>query len=275
MMLLGARAPFDFGASLRFLARFPPAGGEQEITGTTLVKAYRVAGHTVRARLSPAGAGLRCELESPDPLTDEVVTAAADRIRFHLSLDDDLTGFYEAADEGFRPVVERLRGYHQVKFPSPVENLVWAILCQRTPMRAAARAKAAIVAHAGNPYGAFPDVGQLLETPADLAGDPRKAGRLRAALEAWARTDEAFLRHGPYEEVKAFLLGLPGIGPWSASFVLIRGLGRMEEAPIDRELTRSAAAAYGRTLGERELRDLAAGYGPWQGYWAHYLRVAG
>ncbi|MBN6051614.1 hypothetical protein JYK22_06660, partial [Nonomuraea sp. RK-328] len=65
MMILDARAPFDFGASLRFLARFPPAAGEQEITGTTLVKAYRVAGHTVPARLFPAAGGLRCELESP------------------------------------------------------------------------------------------------------------------------------------------------------------------------------------------------------------------
>ena len=30
----------------------------------------------------------------------------------------------------------------------------------------------------------------------------------------------------------------------------------------------------GLPLAEEEFENLAARYGPWQGYWAHYLRVA-
>jgi len=75
--------------------------------------------------------------------------------------------------------------------------------------------------------------------------------------------------------VRDQLLGLPGIGPWSATFVLIRGLGRMEHAPPDKELLRAATRVYGHTGDEHELARLAAPYGPWQGYWAHYLRAGG
>ncbi|MFI6738905.1 DNA-3-methyladenine glycosylase family protein [Nonomuraea sp. NPDC050451] len=268
-MILTPREPFDFAASLAFLRRFPPTSGEQRLTAGTLTKAFRVAGQTVLARVTATEAGLELT-----PGLD----ALADRVRFHLSLDDDLSPFYARADERFAQVVSRLRGYHQVKFPSPLENLVWAILCQRTPMSVASRAKAALVGHVGNEHGAFPDLDQLLAVPEErltaLVGDPRKGVRLHAALRGWAEVSEPFLRDGPYEEVKGFLLGLPGIGPWSANFILIRGLGRMDEAPIDKELKSSVQRVYGRAYGEPELRALAERYGPWQGYWAHYLRVA-
>jgi DNA-3-methyladenine glycosylase II len=289
-VILTAREPFDFAASLAFLRRFPPTAGEQRLTADTLTKAFRVAGQTVLAHVTATESGLELttgpategglELTTPPAGAGEPdLDALADRVRFHLSIDDDLSPLYARADERFAQVVSRLRGYHQVKFPTPLENLVWAILCQRTPMAVASRAKAALVEHVGNEHRAFPDLDQLLAVPEErltaLVGDPRKGTRLHAALRGWAEVSEAFLRDGPYEEVKGFLLGLPGIGPWSANFILIRGLGRMDEAPIDKELKSSVRRVYGRAYGEHELRALAERYGPWQGYWAHYLRVAG
>ncbi|MFG1681552.1 DNA-3-methyladenine glycosylase family protein [Nonomuraea sp. NPDC049269] len=283
---LPATAPFDFAASLRFLRRFPATAGEQQLAEQSLTKALRAGGQTMVARLTPADEGLRCDLHADQPLTEQAVSAAADRLSFYLSLADDLAPFYAIGkqDLPFALVMDHLYGYHQVKFPSPLENLVWAILCQRVPMAVATKAKDALVSHVGNrltfdgeEYAAFPDLDQLLAVPADLltafAGNSTKGDRLYASLRAWAEVDEHFLRTAPYDEVKDFLRGLPGIGPWSASFILIRGLGRMDEAPIDRELVRSAARVYGRQLSEDELRGLAGRYGSWQGYWAHYLRA--
>lgn len=280
---LPATAPFDFAASLRFLRCFPATAGEQEAAENTLTKALRAGGQTMVAHLAPDGAGLRCDLRADEPLTGAAVDAAIDRLTFYLSLADDLTPFYALgrADAGFAPVIERMYGYHQVKFPSPLENLVWAILCQRVPMPVAAKAKESLVTHVGNRIGdhlAFPDLEQLLQLStgelAGLLGNTTKAERIHGALARWATVDEAFLRSGPYDQVKEFLLGLPGIGAWSASFILIRGLGRMAESPLDRELLRAAAKVYGRAVSERELRALADRYGPWQGYWSHYLRAA-
>ncbi|WP_433469596.1 DNA-3-methyladenine glycosylase family protein [Spirillospora sp. CA-128828] len=284
---LPAAPPFDLAPSLRFVCGFTPTSGEQAIREGTLTKALRARGRTVVAQIVQAGSGVRVTLYGAEPLTSDVTEAAADRVRFHLSLDDDLTGFYALGrdDPGFAPVLDRLHGYHQVKFPTPLENLVWAILSQRTPIAAAAKAKRAMFGEFGNrltvdgaEHTAFPDFDQLVSLPerrlTELAGNQRKGGHLHGALLAWHETDEEFLRTGPYEQVKDFLLGLPGVGPWSANFVLIRGLGRMEETPVEKALLGAASRAYGRTFTEAELRKLAERYGPWQGYWAHYLRAA-
>ncbi|MEV4015620.1 hypothetical protein AB0J35_34465 [Nonomuraea angiospora] len=66
-MILTAREPFDFDASLAFLRRFPPTAGEQRLTAGTLTKAFRVAGQTVLARVTATEAGLE--------LTPGLVTA--------------------------------------------------------------------------------------------------------------------------------------------------------------------------------------------------------
>jgi len=271
---LSAHAPFDFARSLGFLCAFAPTSGEQSTDHGVLTKAFRVAGRTVIARITGTPSGICCEVD-----TTEALDAIADRIGFYLSLDDDLAPFYELGrrDPGFAPVIDRLTGYHQVKFPSPLENLVWAILIQRSPMPAAAKAKQALLDHFGQ--AAFPDLGQLTMLSRDdlqtLIRNERKADRLHVALRRWAEVDEAFLRSGPYDEVREFLLGLPGIGPWSADFILIRGLGRMERIAADKALVAAASRTYGRGLTEHDVRTIADGYGPYQAYWGHYLRAAG
>ena len=62
----------------------------------------------------------------------------------------------------------------------------------------------------------------------------------------------------------------------SATFIMVRGLGRMEYIPLtETRLLEAASKVYGhgKELGREELKRLAERYGIWQGYWAHYLRV--
>ncbi len=69
---------------------------------------------------------------------------------------------------------------------------------------------------------------------------------------------------------------IKGIGEWSATFIMVRGLGRMEYIPLtETRLLEAASKVYGhgKELSREELIHLAERYGPWQGYWAHYLRV--
>lgn len=286
---LPAAAPFDFAASLRFVCHFAPTSGEQQVNDGVLTKALRVGGETVVAEVAASsGDGVNVRLIGAGQLGGDVVAAALDRVGFYLSLDDDLTGFYAAAAEDlpFLSVVRHLNGYHQVKFSSPWENVAWAILSQRTPRTLAAKAKAALVRAAGNEldldgttYGAFPDAGQIasldLSELTACIGNDRKATYLQGSARRWLELSEPELRRAPYETVRDQLLGLPGIGPWSATFVLIRGLGRMDQAPPDKELMRAAARVYGRSVDEAALGVLADRYGSWQGYWAHYLRAGG
>ncbi len=283
--------PFDFAQTLHFIGDFTPGEGEQRVTGPTLTRALRVAGQTVVCRVASHGTidapALTCDLFAATPLAADVVVAVRDRVAFWLSLDDDLRPFYAAAadDAAFAPMVRDWYGYHQVKFLTPFENACWAVLAQRSPLAVSRLMKDRLVARFGGTctvdgetYAAFPE-------PADLAGvtpaalvetlrNARKADYLHAVIQAWLAVDEQWLRTGPYDDVERWLRGIRGVGVWSASFVLIRGLGRMERLPPEDALTRAAARVYGHPLNAAEFAAVAVHYGAMQGYWGHYLRVA-
>ena len=280
---LPATPPFDFGASLRFVRDFPATRGEQHVEDGVLREAARAGGRAVGLRVRASGDGLRCEIVSDGPPQANDVAVA---VRERFGLDDDLGPVYEraAADPPFAAVADRLHGYHQVRFGSPLELLCWALLCRRTPMAVARRSKAALVAACGNEVEldgvalrAFPDLDQLLgftETElAELVGNTRTARYLHGALRGWAELDGDLLRHGDPDAADAALRGLPGIGPWSAGFLMIRGFGRTERAAPDRESLAAASRVYGRPVDAGEFTRLAARYGDHRGYWAHYLRV--
>ncbi|MFI7587249.1 DNA-3-methyladenine glycosylase family protein [Spongisporangium articulatum] len=285
---IAARQPFEFRHALEFVAGFPATRGEQVVADGALVKAWRLYGHTVATRIGAGPGGLVVDVASPDPVDAVLREAVTDRLSFFLSLDDDLSPLLAGAgqDPAFAAVEAELRGYHQVKFPTPVEHVVWAILAQRTPMAVARDAKARLMAALNPPVQAFgyelqpfPSLNELNrlseEQLAEHVRNTRKASYLHRTLQQLAEVDESFLRHAPYEEVEQFLLSLPGIGPWSATFVLIRGLGRMERGSDDAEMLRAASRVYGHAVDAAELARLAEPYGDARGYWAHYLRVGG
>ena len=291
---LSPSAPFDFGKSLDFVGMFGPTAGEQSLAERMITKAVIVGGRPVVFRVASSG-GLeepRVEytLFADRPFDRATQRAAADRIAFFLSLADDLRPLYALgqADPQFAPIVEQLYGYHQVKFLTPFECACWAILTQRNAMPIARKLKQALVEHFGaglevdgTRYDAVPDAGMLAAAaPEDLSRlvrNGRRAEYLGAVAQAFSGVDEGWLRAAPYDEAAAWLRGITGIGEWSASFVLLRGLGRLEQIPIGEQRLSDAAAKWynaGQPLSEAAIEQIAGRYGAWQGYWAHYLRVA-
>ena len=291
--ILTPTPPFDFDKSLDFLGFFAPMEGEQTLTARALIKAVSIDEQTIVFEVAAAGSAeqprLDYTLHSDQPIRDAAQCAAEDRIAFFLSLDDDLRPFYEVglADPAFAPIVQKLYGYHQVKFLTPFENACWAVLTQRTPIPIAKKLKQALSERfgaslevAGERYWAFPQPARLAQ--ADLAellelmGNRRRAEYLHAVATAFGSIDEAWLRAAPYAEVEAWLRAIKGLGPWSATFVMLRGLGRMERLPIgEARLGEAASKVYRRALTQQQLEAIADRYGAYGGYWAHYLRVAG
>ena len=289
-------APFDFTQSLHFIGEFTPTQAEQALDTQTLTKAIRVLGQTVVFRLQNSGAiaapALTCTIYSDQPVTSAIQAAVCDRVRFFLSLDDDVTPFYALGqqDPPFATVIRRLYGYHQVKFLTPFENSCWAILTQRTPLPVAKSLKERLTTTFGGAltvdgltFWAFPTADDLAasdpETLTSLVGNGRKAIYLTSAIMAFRQVEEIWLRTAPYAEVNAWLRAIKGIGEWSALFVLLRGLGRMEKTLVDDsrsgfsyEMLKAAERIYG-PLTFVQLQTLAHGYGDWQGYWGHYLRA--
>lgn len=290
---LAVTPPFDFTKSLQFLGLFAPTQYEQTAAGRVLTKALRLNEHTLVFEVMADGSGdesqMSYTLHTSQPLDAATQHAAAERISFFLSLSDDLEPFYELGrkDRLFAPIIEQLYGYHQVKFLTPFENACWAVLSQRTPIPAARKLKQTLAERWGGSvslkqevYWAFPEPVQLVAAThselADVLSNERKAAYIQAVSRAFAEVDEIWLRRAPYVEVETWLRSINGIGPWSAAFVLLRGLGRMERVPTEERLVQAAAQIYGsgKALTHADVERLAAAYGDYQGYWAHYLRVA-
>jgi DNA-3-methyladenine glycosylase II len=182
-------------------------------------------------------------------------------------------------------VVQALHGYHQVKFMTPFECACWAVLTQRNRMSIARGMRDRLVERFGQAlevngitYRAFPDPARVARaSDEDLmatTGQARRVRYVRAVAQAFDGVDQSSLRDGDYRAVEAWLLAIPGIGPWSARFILIRGLGRMERIDGIDAIGRAFARVYGVRGDAPAVARAAKRYGRWRGYWLHYLRAA-
>jgi HTH domain len=104
---------------------------------------------------------------------------------------------------------------------------------------------------------------------------------LELQAAGWQRAEDLAAR---FEITKRTVYrDIQGIGEWSADFILLRGLGRMQQLHFtpatifERRMSTAASRVYpsgpGRALSGREMRPLAERYGDAQGYWALYLRT--
>lgn len=289
---LTPQAPYDFQKALDFLGDFPPTRYEQIVKPGSLAKALSLNGQVVGFELKNAGTvetpALDYTLFSAKPLSDKVKKAALEKAAFYLSLDDDLAAFYAIGrkDPFFAPIIEQIYGYHQVKFITPFENAVWAVIHQRNHITVSRRMKQDLVKYFdrkiewdGQMLWAFPEPAQV--AVADFAimneviRNERKTESVMSAAQVFSTVDEDFLYHAPYGEVKKWLLTIRGVGEWSSTFILMRALGRMEHLPIgDKGLVEALQEFYGPDMDQQDLVTFAQDYKAWQGYWAHYLRVA-
>jgi DNA-3-methyladenine glycosylase II len=280
---LSAAQPFALEHSLSFFCSFPPTAGEQAVGPRSLTKAHAIDGRAVLTRVEDGDDGLALTVTSENELDESQHQRVVDRVRFQLSLDDDLALFdaRARADRSFAPIARRWRGHHHVKFASPVEITTWAILAQRNmrmgrPVKdRIVRALGPTITVDGETHRAFPESDALSDARAlrPLVRTDAEAEAIAAAARTFSVIDVgATLLRTSYDEAERFLTSLPRIGPWSAAFILFRGLGRMERlAERSGPIFAAARRVYGAKT-DRELRAIAASYGPWMGYWALYLR---
>lgn len=195
-----------------------------------------------------------------------------------LSLDVDGSGFPAIGERD--PVVDALqrsyRGLRPVLFFSPYEAAAWAIIGQRVRITQAAAVKRRLSAELGE-HGAFPAPARLAELSAPQRGlTERKIEQLRslghAALEG--ELGRTRLRRLSFEDAAEALRALPGIGPFSAELVLIRGVGWPDALPSrEPRLERAVRAGYG--LGDgAEIGPVAARWSPYRSWVALLLRAS-
>ncbi len=177
----------------------------------------------------------------------EAVRRDVERI---LCLDVDATGWAGLGAQD--PVVGRLQarfpGLRPVLFCTPYEAAAWCILGHRIQMAQTARIKQRLTDEHGE-RGAFPAPSALLALPDPQPGlTGRKVDQLHALAQAAldGALDRDRLRSQGFAEAARELQQLPGIGPFSAELVLIRGMGAPDALPVhETRWQRTARAAYG------------------------------
>ena len=274
------KQPYSFAQTVGFLRRFPPCQGDHVVTDDSITAAVSVRG-IARAFTLRAGDPLTIDLPRHiDVATQRVLLArAAD----FIGAGDDLAPFYAAAehDPPFRPLVQQLHGLHHVRFLTLEEIAVYCVFMQRTPVRLASFYKRRFVERFGIPIDvggatlrAMPELDQLTELDesaiASAIGHPRKAALVAGVVRGVAAIGEPFLRTAPYAAARDALLAIPGVGPFSAAAILLRGLGRMDELPGMHHFEREARTLYGR---DHDPAAIARRYGPYIGYWSFYLKT--
>jgi AraC family transcriptional regulator of adaptative response / DNA-3-methyladenine glycosylase II len=246
------RPPFDAAGLLRFFAdRAVP--GVEDVTDGSYARTLRLAHGTGVVRLTPEPDHVRCELHLAD-LRD--LSSAVSRVRRLLDLDADPAAVTRVlgADPALAPVVAAAPG---IRVPGAVdgEELLLRALLGRE-----------VTAVLGDEVPAEAGVTRLFPTAAQIAmaGLPDDITGVATAL-AEGRLDVHVGRDAA--ELRAELLGCPGITPWTADYVLMRVLGAPDVLLTgDAALQRGAAA-----LDIKDLTERARRWTPWCSYAGMYL----
>lgn len=280
------RGPFSLGASRRFLEGFTPAAHPGD-TADHLHLAFPVENHCeavgVCVSQPEADRDVVADLYGRVEVTPATVAAQLARI---LSLDVDGSAFEEVGDRDavIADLQARTPGLRPVCFFSPYEAACWAIISHRTRIPQAATIKQQIadrygtsVDIHGRPEPAFPGPHTLAEVTDQLDDLWRvKRGRLAQLADAAlnGHLDAERLRAMNVGDALDHLQALPGIGPFSAELILLRGAGHPDHVPThERRLLEAIGQLYG--IDEPtvdDLRGLAEAWRPYRTWCAVLLR---
>jgi DNA-3-methyladenine glycosylase II len=171
---------------------------------------------------------------------------ALDRLATMLGTNVNIAG-WEARTRTFpwlHRLAVRLRGLRPPRYPSLWEALCNAIVFQQISLLAAASIMHRLILrysvgihHGATTLHPFPQAATFAAADEDelrsLGLSRQKAAYLRAIGRTLgpAGLEIQTLRDLPREEAIAALCDLPGIGPWSAAVVLLRGCGRLDVFP--------------------------------------------
>lgn len=234
---------------------------------------------------------LEVEIAGPD-LTDGDRDWAARQVAHLFALDADFTEFLALGrtDLLVAALQAHFPGLRPARTPTVFEALAQAIIGQQISGAVARRIRDLVVERLGEPFVLDGAVYRAYPRPAAFAAasiedlralklSQRKAEYLReiGAAVAEGRLDLEGLRGQPNHEIVARLTALRGVGRWTAEWVRLRALGRLDAFPADDlALDRIVGQFYfgDRSVTKHEALALAERWGSCQGLVTAYLFAA-
>ncbi|WP_194163813.1 DNA-3-methyladenine glycosylase 2 family protein [Mycolicibacterium sp. P1-5] len=275
---LPVRTPFAFEGLFGHLAASAVPGVEEFREGA-FRRTLRLPHGNAVVGLTPHDDHVQCRLFLED-LRD--LTSAIARCRRLLDLDADPEAVVDAlsADSDLAALVRKAPGQRIPGTVDEAELALRVVLGQQVSLKAARTHAGRLVAAYGtavtDPHGGlthtFPSTAQLADIdPAHLAM-PASRRRSVSALIAALSSGELTLNPGcDWDQARQQLLALPGIGPWTAEVVAMRGLGDPDAFPAGDLGVRLAVEQLDLESDVRALTAHSARWRPWRSYAVQHL----
>lgn len=279
---------FNFDECLFFLGRSQEEVLHQIREGL-LFKLIKVNGELILCRIGFAQHVIHVDFPS-QPLS---ITSHEEIVMYiweWFDLDQDLSLFYEVAkqDKILQQIHKRYYGLRMMCIPDLFEVLTWAIMGQQINLTFAYKLKQRFVERfgecltfEGNTFWLYPTYERIatlgVEELITLQFTVRKAEYVIGVAKAMTNgelTKEMLLQEPTYEQAKKSLLGIRGVGPWTADYALMKCLHQSSAFPIaDVGLHNALKVPLGlnRKPTIEEIKDVATNWQGWQAYATFYL----
>ena len=239
-------APFRLDLTVWVLRRLP-INEMDRWDGQTYRRVLVLSGSPREVVITQSGPPEAPELQvtlSGEDTTEQDAEAARSMLRKMLGLDVDLSEFFRQteADEHLGRLVRRFIGFKPPRLGSVFEALLNAVACQQLSLVVGITLLNRLTANYGLSVGEH----RSFPRPQDLTNarfeDLRKLGfssRKAENILAFARgassgeLDLESLNEMDDQSVASRLCELSGVGRWSAEYVALRGLGRLNVFPAD------------------------------------------
>ncbi|UJJ31878.1 DNA-3-methyladenine glycosylase 2 [Halopseudomonas maritima] len=284
-LTLSLPADFRHADVLRFYARDREQVSERT-ADQRIEKALHWQGQPALLQLDfSEPSNLQARLSVAEPST----TALAHYLRSLLGLNQDIDGLH--ATHGDHPEIARLLqqtpGLRMPQSASPFEAACWAVIGQMISVEAAISVRRRVIRALGTPLDngllCHPQASQLLNASHEALRScglsaNKAATLLRMAeavesnqlpLDTWAATSPppaAAIAHG--------LAGIKGIGPWTQSYILLRGYGVLNGSMHGDIVVRKRLGALLKlpdTPDQPFTEQWLAQFGPWKALVAAHL----
>ena len=259
-LLLRFPEPYDFEVSTE---RFRVFGADLANLWEDGALYRAIAGREVRIAAAPGGVDV-------EPF-DEVTRPVVEKL---LGLEFELDPFtaWAAEQPVLAEIVARLPGFRPPLSPDAFESLVTSITSQQVSLHSAFAMRSRFIAKLGEPVGrvfAFPTRERVAASNEaelfSLGFSHRKAEYVIGLARDEIDLDSLAVLED--DEIRARLVSIRGLGPWTAELFLARHLSRPLSWPVgDVALRRAVDLFYGSTVEEVGPR-----LDPFQNLSAHYL----
>lgn len=202
---------------------------------------------SIEVAQQPEAPTLHVSVLTPGHLSPPDRLAIGNQVELLLGTGVDLRPFFRLVDgdPDLGGLKDRFLGVHPTRFPSLFESIVNAIANQQLSLEVGIellnRFAEQFGARPRDEHGliAFPEpeavMGASLADLRDLGFSDRKAEYILGCADAIAT---GALRQQSLEDTdrgraRDILLAIRGIGPWSADYILLRGMGQLDVYPAD------------------------------------------